>query len=133
MIQEQKYYQKGKIDGIKEFAEELKNHSCFYDLDEYASFSAVSEEVIDDLLKEKISVETIFPEKPMLYWVSTIIFDEGDIKPWLCAISTAQDTLEQAMYQLEFTRKHHNVLSGWIDVFDEDNTKQTVFHECYMR
>ena len=30
--QEQKYYQQGKIDGIREFARELKNHSCSYDL-----------------------------------------------------------------------------------------------------
>ena len=68
-----------------------------------------------------------------MYWVSAIVFDEGDTRPWLCAISTAKDTLEQSMYQLEFTRQHHNVLSGWIDVFNDDNTKQTIFHECYMR
>lgn len=68
-----------------------------------------------------------------MYWVSAIIFDKGDTKPWLCAIATPQSTLEQAMYQLEFTRKNYNVLSGWIDTFDKNNVKQTVFHECYMR
>lgn len=68
-----------------------------------------------------------------MYWVSFIIQDEGNVKPWLCAISTAQDTLEQAKYQIEFTRNSHNVLSAWIDIFDENDNKQTVFHECYMR
>lgn len=53
--QEQKYYQQGKIDGIKEFTKKLKDHSCFYDLEEYASFSAVSEETIDKVMGEIIS------------------------------------------------------------------------------
>lgn len=48
-------YLKGKIDGVKEFAEELKNHSCFYDLEEYTSFSAVSEETINKVMGEIIS------------------------------------------------------------------------------
>ena len=67
-----------------------------------------------------------------MYWVSAIIFNKGDIEPWLCAISTAQDTLEQAKDELEFIRENHNVLFGWIDTFDENDIKQTVFHECYM-
>lgn len=67
-----------------------------------------------------------------MYWVSAIIFDKSNTKPWLCAISTAQDTIEQAKHQLEFTRNNHNVLSAWIDIFDENDNKQTVFHECYM-
>lgn len=33
-----------------------------------------------------------------MYWVSAIIFDKSDAKPWLCAISTAQDTIEQAKH-----------------------------------
>lgn len=66
------------------------------------------------------------------YWTSTIIFDEGDTKPWLCSNTTSFDTLEQAKNQLEFTRKHHNVLSGWIETFDENNVPHTVFHKCYM-
>lgn len=67
-----------------------------------------------------------------MYWVSAIIQDEGNIKPWLCAISTTQDTLEQAKQQIEFTRNRHNVLSAWIDIFDDNDNKQTVFHECYI-
>ena len=36
--QEQKYYQQGKIDGIREFVRELKKHSCSYDLEELMDF-----------------------------------------------------------------------------------------------
>lgn len=68
-----------------------------------------------------------------MFWVSVIIQDEGNTKPWLCAISTAQNTLEQAKNVIEHKRNSHNVLSAWIDIFDENDNKQTVFHECYMR
>lgn len=53
--QEQKYYQQGKIDGIKEFARELKNHSCSYDLEEWMSFDAVNVEVIDTVMNNYIN------------------------------------------------------------------------------
>lgn len=68
-----------------------------------------------------------------MFWVSFIIQDKGDTKPWLCAISTAQDTLEQAKNVIEYKRNIYNILSAWIDIFDENDNKQTVFHECYMR
>ena len=29
-------------------------------------------------------------------------------------------------------RESHNVLSAWIDVFDKNDQKTTVFHECYV-
>ena len=53
--QEQKYYQQGKIDGIKEFARELKNHSCSYDLEEWMDFDAIDVEVIDTLMNDYIN------------------------------------------------------------------------------
>ena len=53
--QEQKYYQQGKIDGIKEFARELKKHSCSYDLEEWMDFDAVNVEVIDTLMNDCIN------------------------------------------------------------------------------
>ena len=53
--QEQKYYQQGKIDGIKEFARELKNHSCSYDLEEWMDFDAVDVETIDTLMNDYIN------------------------------------------------------------------------------
>lgn len=48
-------YQKGKIDGVKEFAEELKNHSCFYDLEEWMDFDAVNVDVINTLTNEYVN------------------------------------------------------------------------------
>ena len=53
--QEQKYYQQGKIDRIREFAKELKKHSCSYDLEEWMNFDAVNVEVIDTLMNDYIN------------------------------------------------------------------------------
>lgn len=39
-------------DTIKEFVEYLKKHSCFYDLDNYCSFSAVDVDNLDELAEE---------------------------------------------------------------------------------
>lgn len=64
--QEQKYYQQGKIDGIREFVRELKKHSCSYDLEEWMNFDAVNVEVIDTLMNDcinKILVETTASEE----------------------------------------------------------------------
>ena len=41
-----------RAEAIKEFAERLKEHVCFYDLDNYHSFSAVDIDVLDDIVKE---------------------------------------------------------------------------------
>ena len=67
-----------------------------------------------------------------LYWVSGIIQNNVNELPWLCAISEGELTLDKAKEVLNIMRKNHNVLSAWIDVFDENNVKQTVFHECYI-
>ena len=67
-----------------------------------------------------------------LYYVSAIIQNEGDTKPWLCAMTDSEIKLEDAMEVITRTRANHNVLSAWIDMFDENNVKQTVFHECYI-
>ena len=53
--QEQKYYQQGKIDGIKELARELKKYSCSYDLEEWMDFDAVNVEVIDTVMNDCIN------------------------------------------------------------------------------
>jgi hypothetical protein len=66
------------------------------------------------------------------YWVSAIIFDEGDTKPWLCAQTTAQDTLEQAKMCIQTLCKNHNVLDAWVDVVDDKDNITVVYHECYM-
>ena len=64
--QKQKYYQQGKIDGIREFVRELKKHSCSYDLEEWMNFDAVNVEVIDTLMNDyinKILAETTASEE----------------------------------------------------------------------
>ena len=53
--QEQKYYQQGKIDGIREFTRELKKHSCSYDLEEWMDFDVVNVEVIGTLMNDCIN------------------------------------------------------------------------------
>ena len=40
--------------------------------------------------------------------------------------------IEEAHKEIQFMREHDRVISAWIDVFDENNVKQTVFHECYI-
>ena len=66
------------------------------------------------------------------FWASAIIYNKGDTKPWLCAIANSQLSLEQAMVDIEVLKENHNVLSAWVDEFDINNTKTTVFHECYI-
>lgn len=41
-------------DIFKEFVEELKKHSCNYDLPNYHSFEAIDVEVIDEIVDEVI-------------------------------------------------------------------------------
>lgn len=67
-----------------------------------------------------------------LYWVSAIIQNEGDKKPWLCTMTESVLSLDKAMEVIAYTRKNNTVLSAWVDVFDKNNIKQTVFHECYI-
>ena len=67
-----------------------------------------------------------------LYWVSAIIQNEADKKPKLIAMNTAELSLEEAIRVVSDVKSHNTVLSVWVDVFDENSTKQTVFHECYI-
>lgn len=67
-----------------------------------------------------------------LYWVSAIIQNQFDTRPWLCAMSQGELSLDKAMEVVANTTENNTVLSIWIDVFDENNIKQTVFHECYI-
>lgn len=66
------------------------------------------------------------------YWVSVIIQDESDKRAWLSAMSDSVLSIDKAMETIDKARKNYTVLSAWVDTFDENNTKQTVFHECYV-
>lgn len=67
-----------------------------------------------------------------LYLVSAIIQNKGDKKPWLCTMNNRVLSLDKAKKVIAYMRKNNTVLSAWVDVFNEDNNKQTVFHECYI-
>lgn len=66
------------------------------------------------------------------FWVRAIIFGEGDTKPWLCAMTSPQFSLERAKHEIDHLKENYNVLSAWVDSFNENNEKTVVFHECYM-
>lgn len=67
-----------------------------------------------------------------LYWVSAIIHEQADKKPRLWAINDGQLSLERAMELIYIIKANYTVLSVWVDTFNEDDSKQTVFHECYI-
>lgn len=67
-----------------------------------------------------------------LYWVSTIIENKGNKKPCLLSMNEAELSLDKAMEVIAHIKENYTVLSVWVDTFDENNVKQTVFHECYI-
>lgn len=67
-----------------------------------------------------------------LYWVSAIIQNKEDKKPSLLALNDGYPTLEAAKDVVTHIKQDNTVLSVWVDAFDKDNNKQTVFHECYI-
>lgn len=67
-----------------------------------------------------------------LYWVSAIVQNDTDEKAWLLSMSDSVLSLEKAMETINNIRTSHKTLSAWIDVFDKDDNKQTIFHECYV-
>lgn len=71
-------------------------------------------------------------ENMKLYWVSLLIQDKENTKPWLCAMSDGCISLEEAIKIIEKGKQNYRVLSAWIDTFDTNNHKVTVFHECYV-
>lgn len=68
----------------------------------------------------------------VFYWVSAIVQNKGDEKPSLLALNDGYPTLEAAMEVIDHIKGNNTVLSVWVDAFDKDNNKQTVFHECYL-
>ena len=66
------------------------------------------------------------------YWVSLIIQNKDDKRAWLCAMSNCEMSLENAMETINKAKARFVVLSAWVDTFDKNNEKHTVFHECYV-
>lgn len=66
-----------------------------------------------------------------LFWVSLIIQEGEETRPWLCSKSSGFLIIEDAHKEIQFMREHDRVLSAWIDTY-ENGEKKTVFHECYI-
>lgn len=66
------------------------------------------------------------------YWVSCIIQEKTDKRAWLCSMSDCALSMDEAMETINKARKNFTVLSAWIDTYDENNVKNTVYHECYI-
>ena len=67
-----------------------------------------------------------------LYWVSLLIQDTENSKPWLLAMSSGCTSFKEAINMIKKGRSNYRVLCAWIDTFDERENKSTVFHECYV-
>ena len=66
------------------------------------------------------------------YWVSLLIQYDEKSKPYLISMTDSAPHLKDAMEIIERERNNYRVLSAWVDVFDENNAKITIFHECYV-
>lgn len=67
-----------------------------------------------------------------LYWVSAIVQNKSDKRAWLCAMSEGELSLDKAMQVIDRLKEINTVLSAWIDMFDENGIKTTVYHNCYI-
>ena len=66
------------------------------------------------------------------FWVSIIMQNPDDKQARRCSMSDSVPNIEEAKIAIEVARKNFTVLSAWVDVFDENNVKETVLHECYI-
>lgn len=67
-----------------------------------------------------------------LYWVSFLVQDEQSGNVWLNSITSGCTSYSQAMNLIKRGKSQFNVLSAWIDTFENDN-KNTVYHECCIK
>lgn len=65
------------------------------------------------------------------YYVSVLIQVENK-EVWLSAMSESVFSIGEAMKIIGKFRNNYNVLSAWIDSFDENSTKKIEYHECYV-
>lgn len=66
------------------------------------------------------------------YWLSAIVKSTENGKPWNLSTYDSTGSIAEALEILERYKKNYIVLSAWIDTFDEQDKKHTVFHECYV-
>ena len=66
------------------------------------------------------------------YWVSLLIQDKDNSRPWLAEMKECSLSLKEAMKAIDTGRKNYRVLAAWIDCFDKKDVKTTVYHECFV-
>ena len=66
-----------------------------------------------------------------LYFVSAIVQNPNDTKPWLCAASEGKPTFSDALDLVDWMKKNYTLMSVWVDAI-ENSQKDVVFHECYL-
>lgn len=67
-----------------------------------------------------------------IYWVSVIMLDKTNNRPISLAIGDCVTDIETAKSMIHQARKNYTVYSAWINTINENEEKQTVFHECYV-
>ena len=65
------------------------------------------------------------------YYVSALIQEENK-EIWLSAMSDCVFSIEEAMKLIEKSRNNYNVISAWIDSFDDNDTKKIEYNQCYI-
>lgn len=66
------------------------------------------------------------------YWISLLVQNDENSRPYFISMTNSVPHLKDAMEIIERGRNNYRVLSAWVDVFDENNAKITMFHECYV-
>ena len=73
-----------------------------------------------------MSVNPIYEKKFSVSFKTAIPYTVGKIKEY------ERTSIDKAKEVVNHLKENHTVLSVWIDTFDENNNKTTVFHDCYI-
>lgn len=73
-------------------------------------------------------------DKPrmMKYWPHLLVQDENNGNVWLYASDEYKYDVESAKIFIEEGKKKYKVLTAWIDTFNADAERVTVYHECLV-
>jgi len=72
------------------------------------------------------------------FWINFILKRTDkytkETKIWHSPVSSSMNTIDAARNEIELMRKlkDQEVVSAWIDIYDNENNKTTVFHDCYI-
>ena len=125
--------QRPSLKTVKKIENALGIHICDVVEDSNKSSEKINElEKENKLLKQLLRAEKMKGDGAKLYWVSAIVKNNTDVKPWLCAMTEGERNEDEAIEIISRLKEIHTVLSAWIDVFDENGNKKTIYHDCYV-